>query len=176
VTKELYSLDSIYDYAPGWTDQHSFYLLLPADSGHKLVIIRAGLEDSVKLRGDVPTPFKRLYRALLAFSPPAPDWTPDSLQISIWPYEYAPDNPPATWPHRWPGLESSRWQRHDDPLVKEVRTLHLPFSEQPLLDSLLNAERPKQAIAISGKKWAAAYRWLFPHEEEWWWLTKRLES
>src|SRR5690349_19377932 len=77
-TDELDGLDSMYDYAPGWTDQHSFYLLLPADSGHRLVVIRAALEDSNKLRADAPRPFKRLFAALLAFAPAnATMWTPD---------------------------------------------------------------------------------------------------
>jgi len=177
VTAALYSLDSLYDYAPGWTDQHSFYLLLPADSGQKLVVIRAGLEDSMKLRSDVPAPFKQLYARLMAFSPPsATGWVPDSLQVSIWPYEYAPDNPPLAWPQRWPGLDSPRWKRRSDDLVKEVRTIRLPFSDRPLLDSLLVARREKQAIGITGRKWAVGYRWLFPQETEWWWLAKRLES
>lgn len=177
VSSALYSLDSAYDFAPSVTDQHSFYAVLPQDSGMKVITIRAGLADSENLKPAVPEPFKRLYANLLGFHPPgAIPWRPDSLQVSIWPYEYAPDNPPLRWPATWPGLENPRWHRRPDPYVEEVRTIRFPFSYSGAIDSILSAQRTKQAVGISGKKWAMGYRWIFPHEDEWWWLARRLES
>ena len=173
----LYSLDSAYDFAPNVSDQHSFYAVLPLDSGMKVISIRAGLRDAESLGPQVPAAFKHLYTKLLRYSPPgAAPWTPDSLQVSIWPYEYAPDNPPLRWPASWPGLQSPRWHRRSHPTVEEIRTIRFPFSFSIPLDSMLSARRTKQAIGISGKKWAMKYRWIFPYEKEWRWLAKDLES
>lgn len=173
----LYSLDSAYDYAPNTTDQHSFYAVVRFNSGMKVVSIRAGLSNYETLRPEVPTAFRNLYQKLLGFSPPgAKSWAPDSLLISIWPYEYAPDNPPLRWPTSWPGLENTRWHTHSDPFVEEVRTIRLPFSFSVALDSILHVERTKQAIGISGRKWSMGYRWIFPYEDQWRWLAERLES
>ena len=173
----VYALDSLYDFAPGTSDQHSFYLLVAQDSEMKLVVIRAGLADSDTLLSEVPAPFRRLYSGLMSFSPvEAVKWLPDSVQVSIWPYEYAPDNPPLSWPPGWPPLDDSRWHRQANPFVKEVRSIQLPFSFASTLDSLLDARRTKQAFGIGGMKWMLDYRWSFPHETAWLALTKRLES
>ena len=176
VTAALEQLDSLYDYAPGVTDQHSFYLLVARPSGTKLITVRAGLEDSVTLGHDVPAAFRTFHTRVMRYAPPdASVWTPDSVEVSIWPYEYAPDNPPLAWPAQWPGLTDTRWKRRPDEFVHEVRTLRLPFAEHARLDSLLAVQRTKQAVGISGKKWAMGYRWIFPHEQAWQQVAKRLE-
>jgi hypothetical protein len=173
----VHALDSLYDFAPGTTDQHSFYLLVAQDSGMKLVVIRAGLAESDTLLSEVPAPFRRLYSGLMSFSPSgAVQWLPDSIRVSIWPYDYAPDNPPLSWPPGWPPLDDARWHRQPNSLVKEVRSIQLPFSFASTLDSLLDARRTKQAFGIDGMKWMLDYRWIFPSESAWLELIKRLES
>jgi hypothetical protein len=169
-------LDSLYDYAPGVTDQHSFYLLIPGDTGTRVIRVRAGWQDTVHLRADVPAPFRRLYYAMRDFAPPqATDWSPDSIEVQIWPYEYAPDNPPLEWPSRLPTLTDSRWNRRADRFVEEVWMLRLPSADEPTIDSLLGARRPKQAVGLGDRKWAMGARWVFPNEGSWWWLSKHLE-
>lgn len=172
----LEQLDSRYDFAPDVTDQHSFYLLIAEPSSTRLVTIRAGLKDHNTLRPEVPEAFRRFYASVTQYSPPtATAWTPDSVEVSIWPYEYAPDDPPLAWPAQWPGLSDARWHRQADEFVGEMRTLRLAFTESFLLDSLLETRRTKQAIGISGKKWAMGYRWVFPHERSWQRIAQQLE-
>ena len=173
----LSDLDSLYDFAPGTSDQHSFFAVVQLASGSRLIQIRSGLSDSLRLRADVPRAFARVYSNVMSFTAPrAEAWTPDSIVISIWPYEYAPDDPPVAWPARWPGLADARWRRRADDVVGDIRSVRLPFRETALLDSLLKARREKQAVGISGKKWAVDYRWIFPHDSSWAWIRKRVDS
>lgn len=97
------------------------------------------------------------------------------MQCEVWPYEYAPDNPPLAWPADLPQFTSARWHRRKDPIVDEVRSLRLPFAEAPRLDSLMAAVRSRQALKIGGRKWAFSYRWIFPAEGTWWSVSRRLE-
>lgn len=181
VDSALYRLEPHYDFAPNVTDQHSFYLLLAQDTGFKLLTLRATQRatqrDTANLRSEVPAAFQRFYHLLQAlFKRSAPPWTPDSVLFEIWPYEYAPDNPPLAWPRSWPGLESPRWRRRTDQFVSEIRALRLPFSSVPSLDSLANTRRTRQALALGGRKWAFGYRWIFPGEDIWWRLVRHLEQ
>jgi hypothetical protein len=176
VDSSLYRLDSLYDYAPGVTDQHSFYLLLPTDSGFTVRSFRAAWKDTVRLRSEVPAPFRRFVTQLHSLDlSQAQPWTPDSVQFQIWPYEYAPDDPPLNWPNDLPDLGSPRWQRRADKLVDEIWTLRLPYHESSRLDSLGKARRSRQALRISDRKWAFGYRWLLPAQDEWWTVASRLE-
>ena len=175
--RALFGLDSLYDYAPRASDQHSFYLLLPEDSGMKLIDVRAGVDKFDNPTAEVPAPFRRLYSNLMSFSPShATSWTPESVEVLVWPYEYAPDNQPLAWPSQWPGFESPRWHRRANPVVGEDRTIRLPYSDVKTLDSLLSRQRRTQAIGIGGHKWTLNYRWIFPFEDDWAWLRDRLES
>jgi hypothetical protein len=172
----LFHLDTLYDYAPGVTDQHSFFLLIPRDTGFRLIRVRAGWGEHGKLRADVPASFARLYYGMRGFSPVgATLWSPDSIQVAIWPYEYAPDGPPLAWPANWPSLKDPRWERHDDQFVNEVWTIHLPFKDAGALDSIFALQKEKQAIGMGGRKWAMTYRWVFPDEEDWRWVSRHLE-
>lgn len=176
VDSTVRALNESYDFAPNVTDQHSFYLLVPNGDRLKLVTMRAALRDSAHLRPEAPFAFGRLYEHIQAFAPASGvEWHPDSVEVSVWPYEYAPDNPPLSWPRDWPSATDPRWHRYGD-LVGEVRTLRLPFADVPRLDSILTVRREKQAIELGGKKWAIGYRWIMPHENEWAWLRQKLES
>jgi len=173
----LSAVDTLYDFAPNVSDQQSLYFLAPTSAGHQVVQLRSAWRERDSLDARVPFPLANLFKRLRSFDTTfAGPWVPDSIQVSIWPYEYATDNPPGSWLADWPSLSSPRWARHEDALVKEVWTLNLPFVEHPRLDSLLSGLRQKQALGISGRKWAIDYRWILPHEREWRWLADRLES
>jgi len=177
VDEQVRGLDSLYDFAPLTSDQHSFYLVLQEESRLRSVQVRSSFRDSVRLRAEVPAAFARVYSKVLNFAAPgARPWAPDSIEVSIWPYEYAPDNPPVPWPPKWPELADPRWRRRSDEFVGEIRTIRLPFVEAASLDSLLHSRRERQAVGIGGKKWAVDYRWVFPHDSSWMFVRKRLES
>jgi hypothetical protein len=173
----LWALDSVYDFAPNVTDQHSFYLLLTEHGRSKVIQLRSTLVVGDTMRAAAPSAFQLFYRATRAFAPPNVErWSPDSVEVAIWPYEYAPDDPPVAWPSDWPGLDHARWSREPDEVVGELRYLRLPFADAPRLDSIIQGRRERQAIGISGKKWALGYRWLFPAERTWRRVGNRLES
>ncbi len=169
--------DSLFDYNPGWTDQHSFYVLLATDSGQRVIQLRAALTGGDSLRQDVPAALRTLLQGIRQLaSQDASLWAPDSIQVSIWPYEYAPDDPPLTWPAAFPSLDDRRWVREKNEFVEEVRTLTLPASAIPLMDSLARARRTRQALKIGPRRWAFDYRWVFPEERHWRHLASRLEG
>jgi hypothetical protein len=116
----------------------------------------------------VPAAFRDAVAAIMAFSDSgAVPWVPDSLQVSLWPYEYAPDNPPLAWPDDWPDLDSPGVQRHADRFVEEVWTMNLPFSSENDVIDLLDRRRERQAVLVNDRKWAIDYRWIFPDEDAW---------
>ena len=169
--------DSVFDLAPTTTDQHSLFFLVAGTSGGRVFQVRAALLAGDTLDARIPTTLRRLYALVSGFRlAGASPWTPDSIKVAIWPYEYAPDNPPVEWPSRLPPLSDPRWMRRPDPVVTEMGFLRLPFSDVPLLDSIITVRREKQAIGIGGHKWALSYRWVFPHEDEWAQIADRLDS
>lgn len=160
--------DSAFDLAPMMSDQLSLYLLTALDSGQRIVHFRAPYRSRDTLDQRIPEAWRTLLVHLGTFrASRSTPWVPDSVEVAIWPYDYAPDNPPLAWPREWPPLSSSRWTRRDDQFVREVRLLRLPFSAVPRLDSLLASRREKQAVGIGGRKWALRYRWIFPDEAAW---------
>jgi hypothetical protein len=178
VTKEaIRNADTLYDFAPGVTDQYSVYFLLQPDSQSRVVQLRAALDSDSTLQATVPQGLRDLFARIRSFRPPdGVKWLPDSIEVSAWPYEYAPDNPPLAWPDNWPLLSSPRWSRRKDDIVEEMWTLRLPYADADRLDRMLRARREKQAIGISGRKLAVGYRWVFPAEHTWRWLRRRMET
>ena len=110
----------------------------------------------------VPAVVISAYERLTKFDhPTAGDWIPASVEVMIWPYEYAPEAS-VIWPKQWPGLNSPKAAKRG-----EGYSIYLPATEYPRLIELLKSRKEKGAIEIGGKKWAADVRFPFPHEEEW---------
>jgi len=148
-----------------------------ADSGARVFQVRSAVREGDTLDARIPTALRHLYVEVSRFrANGAAAWIPDSIRVAIWPYEYAPDDPPVQWPSRLPPLSDSRWFRRKDPVVTEMRFLTLPYSDSPVIDSMIAARRERQAIGIGGHKWAMDYRWVFPYQHEWAHIGARLDS
>ncbi len=164
-----------YDAAPGVTDQGatSVYLRI----GNPSVVTRVfGFDFDPKHIGD-PSTYKRIEQAaaqvpadlravvneLRTLSlPAARKWEPQFIEIMLWRYENAPDRSVA-WPARWPGLRSERSIRrgHDS------YSIYLSGTQRGALERFLSRRKPRGAVELGGRKWAAEYRFVFPAEPTW---------
>ena len=80
----------------------------------------------------------------------------------IWSFDYAPDQTLA-WPDGWPGTDHPlAKQRHED-----AWSLFLPGERLNDLKALLEKRASNQAIRISGKKWSADWRPVYPGDDIW---------
>jgi hypothetical protein len=173
---ELRGLRKQYDYRPGWSDQESVLLFAWFGDTLTRVTVRAGRTGIDRFSDQVPAPFREAYRRMVEFRDAGADpWEPETLEVAIWPYEYAPDNPPLQWPKDWPDLESPGTRHEADALVEEVNLIYLAGGQRQRLDELLSRRRERQAVAINGRKWAVGYRMQFPGEARWRPLIKNLE-
>lgn len=165
---ELRRLRPRYDYRPGWTDQESVFLLTWRGDSLTRITVRAGLTGVDRFSPEVPGAFREAYRRMTELEArDAGPWTPDSLEVMAWPYEYAPDDPPLPWPSGWPDLESPGARHDSDPVVKEMHRFSLAGDRAEELDTLLARRRARQAIGMNGRKWAVGYRIRIPGEERW---------
>jgi len=92
------------------------------------------------------------------------DWMPEKVEVFIWDYHYAPDDPPLEWPSDWPNIESP------PPLAiprKSGWSLYIDKSQADAVRELEEKRREKQAVLISGKKWAISSRYPLPGEKFW---------
>jgi len=105
----------------------------------------------------LPREFDRICLALATLKPNNERvWSPRYVEVMIWPYEYAPDES-LEWPARWPNLTSPMaFQRGAS------YSLILPGSELSALEAFVARRGQRQAIQISGRKWAIAYRPVMP--------------
>lgn len=89
-------------------------------------------------------------------------WLPESIEVMLWPYEYAPDES-IIWPAEWPDFESETTRKRGE----DSYSIYLPAKTYPDLKKLLSTQKEKGAVLLNGKKMAASYRFPFPHEEKW---------
>lgn len=163
-----FALDTLYDLHPNITDLSSLLLYVWRGDTLTRVAVRAGELQGDTLATAVPAAFKAVYATMMGFSAPAArPWTPDSLEVVMWPYEYAPDDPPLQWPPRWPNLTDPATVHAADNVVAETWRLRLPIARRDSLEAFLRSVREKQAIGISGHKVVARYRLLYPGEARW---------
>lgn len=145
-----------------WTDQPTQEIYFRLHNR----LIRRSLYGSLRfpqgemgVRQSAPEPFLELFDALVDFeSANAESWTPDYLEVMIWPYEYAPDES-IGWPEDWPDTEAPTTMRRGDSY-----SIYLPYSEERRLREFLGSRKPKGAVLINSRKWAAAVRTPLPHE------------
>jgi len=165
-----------YDYRPNWSDQESVFLFWWYGDTLSRVTVRAGRTGVDQFSSDVPAAFREAYRRMVEFEAPnSVPWEPDSLEVAVWPYEYAPDNPPLEWPGDWPDLRSKTTRHEKDRFVDEIHLLYLDGDQRERLERFLAQRRERQAIRMNGRKWAVGYRMLFPGESRWKPLIQDLE-
>ena len=111
----------------------------------------------------LPTLLKDLYGYLIGLDfPEAQPWRPASIEVRIWPYDYAPDAS-IPWPEDWPGLDSPSTLKRGD-----AYAIFLPGTALPQLRALLQTRHARGAVEIDKKKWAVSFRCMFPGERIWW--------
>jgi hypothetical protein len=156
----LWDLQDFYE-ASDSTDQpmNSIYVWLLGR--HKRVSVYGSLGE-MEDRQRTPKAFLDLFDELKAYTnATAQTWVPEKIEVMIWPYEYSPEEP-LKWPAWWPDLNHSTTKRRGDSY-----SIYLAAEKTDEFSKLLAARREKQAVEISGKKWAVSYRVPFPSEELW---------
>lgn len=155
------------DLAPGVTDQPVSHFYLDVD-GHKAATSIYGLgtrAGAVRRRtagqqrvADVlPANLEGLHRYLSQFhQAQAKKWVPDQLEVMLWDYSYAPEAS-IPWPRNWPGLDDPTTLRRGD-----AYSVFLPGTQEEALIAFLASRKEKGAVELGGRKWAAAYRPVFP--------------
>jgi hypothetical protein len=144
------------------TDQPEADILVYGGSKPFYISVYGSLA-SPDVRSKLPREIVTAYDRLHSFThPKAKDWLPDTIEMMIWPYEYAPD-PSIVWPKDWPGLDDPTTRKRGDGSF----SIFVPSSQLQRLRSFFRTRRPKGAVEIGGKKWAADIRFPFPHERLW---------
>ena len=144
------------------TDQPQTYLLVYAGREPAFISVYGSL-DVKSVRAQLPPEIATLRNKLRAFEDDrASKWLPDHVEVMIWPYEYAPE-PSIVWPERWPGLNAPTTRERGEGSF----SIFVPSAEFEQLRAFLASQRPKGAVEIGGKKWAASFRLPFPHERLW---------
>ncbi len=89
-------------------------------------------------------------------------WLPQSIEVMLWPYEYAPEESVA-WPGGWPDLMAATTRKRGE----DSFSVYLPADSLAALRKLLATQKERGAVLINGRKMAAGYRLPFPGEEKW---------
>ena len=111
---------------------------------------------------DVPKELLDLHKFLCSVDySDSKEWLPKYVEVMSWPYEYAPDAS-IIWPKGWPGIGSERSMKRGDSY-----SIFLDGGLLPELRKFLKTCKEKGAVEIGGKKWAAAFRPVFPSEPVW---------
>jgi len=111
---------------------------------------------------DIPNLLADIFQFMTTYdNAKATEWVPDNIEVMVWPYEYAPDKD-LIWPKGWPGLDDSRTVKKDD-----LYSIYLDKAQLDELKLFLGKRRERQAVRISGKKWAVDARLPFPQEKIW---------
>lgn len=153
-----------------WTDQPTTDILLRIGTGFTRISVYGSLDRVVSAAGKEPMadpsrlPQRLLdtYGLLSAFErTDAVPWSPEAIEVLIWPYEYAPDES-IVWPSRWPGLTHAETRPRGSSY-----SLFVPTSERAALREFLEGRRERGAVLIDGRKWAVSTRLPFPREDRW---------
>lgn len=165
---EFMRLDSAYDFNPRWSDQPTVIIHLWDGERHRQVAVRGGLGITNRPRGRVPAAFRQAFERMTRYrARGARPWSPDTVDVSVWGYEHAPDDPPLPWPPGWPDLNSPGARREPNVHVDTVYHIPLPAAHEPELARLLRGLGEKQAVGINGRKWTVSYRLRLPGEAAW---------
>jgi hypothetical protein len=144
------------------SDQTQSYIFVYSGTDPFYISTYGSLSSS-ETRSTLPDEIVHAYDRLDSFSHPnARDWLPASIEVMIWPYEYAPGQS-IVWPSDWPGLDSPTTVQRGE----HAFSLYVPSVQLGRLTAFLGTRRPKGAVEIGGKKWAASTRFPFPHEQLW---------
>lgn len=143
------------------TDQPTTDLMLRTGSTYAHMSVYGALK-SPEARSAIPSEILDAYDRLTDFERgDAVPWLPEAIEVMIWPYEYAPEEP-IIWPADWPGIADADTRQRGDSY-----SLYVPASDYPRLRDFLRTRRERGAVLIDGRKWIAQVRLPFPMEDRW---------
>ena len=168
------SLEKRYEPARGITDQpESLMVLRKEDGSYKAVYVYGSIrrkDDGTYPKG-VPDLLGDVYQFVTTYdNAKASEWLPDRIEVMIWPYGYAPDKD-LVWPKGWPDLSDPGTVKNGD-----LYSIYLRKALFEELKAFLAQRRERQAVRLSGKKWAVDVRLPFPDEQIWQNLLSRMAS
>jgi hypothetical protein len=89
-------------------------------------------------------------------------WLPESIEVMLWPYEYAPEES-IIWPEEWPDLNSKETRKR----AEDLYSVFLPGKTYSELLRFISTRKEKGAVLINGKKMAISFRFPYPMEASW---------
>jgi len=141
------------------TDQPTNELILNFDSV-KVVNVYGYLQNEKgEERLKTPKSFLTIYDNILKYkNDSAKAWLPDSVEVMLTSYSYAPEKS-LKWPSNWPDLTSKSTIKRGDDLY----SIYLDKRYLNDLVKLISSMKEKQAIQITGQKFSISYRFPFPN-------------
>lgn len=148
------------------TDQPTTVIKLWDRDLVKSVSVYGGLKrtDNDRKEG-APAAFVETYEKLKGFQPSkATRWTPEKVELMIWPFENAGDALP--WPKNWPDTQHPETKRRGQSPDQISYSIYVTPAQYESLKKSAK-EKSADALLINGRKWAFSFRFPFPAEESW---------
>ena len=148
------------------TDQPTTVIKLWDGDSLKTVSVYGGLRRTDNDRQEAaPDAFLEVYEKLKGLRPAgAARWTPEKVELMIWPFENAGD--PLPWPKGWPDTAHPETRRRGESPGQISYSIYLtPARYEALRKSV--SEKSADALLINGRKWAFSFRFPFPAEDSW---------
>lgn len=129
------------------------------DGKSRTIHVNGSLKDK-ESRKNAPEALLNVYDNLTSFDhEDAEIWTPEYIEVMIWPYERAPDES-IMWPEKWPDINSTSTRKRR----RDAYSIYLPFEEREALNDFLRTKKEKGAVLMNNRKWTISLRTPFPHE------------
>jgi len=94
------------------------------------------------------------------------EWTPDYIEVMLWPWGKNAPKEGVAWPNRWPDLRSERALRGCDLLAQaEFYSVFLDARVFPQVDAVLKLD--VDAVDLDGRRWMFDFRYAYPSEPTW---------
>ncbi len=148
------------------TDQPTTVITLWDGGRAKTVSVYGGLKRTDNDRKEAaPAAFVETYEKLKGFkASKAARWTPEKVELMIWPFENAGD--PLPWPKNWPDTSHPETKRRGQSPDQISYSIYLTPAQYEALKKSAKA-KSADALLINGRKWAFSFRYPFPGEDSW---------
>lgn len=148
------------------TDQPTYVVKLWDGGSLKSVSVYGGLRRTDNDRKEpAPAAFIEIYEKLKGFQPAgASRWTPEKVELMIWPYESASD--PLPWPKNWPDTTHPTTKKRGTSGDQINYSIYLTPAQYESLKKSVNS-KSADALLINQRKWAFSFRFTFPGEDSW---------
>src|SRR5262249_47888752 len=145
----LESLNDSYSWSSATDQPDNVFVFRIADKRKRISVYGNLRRSQPPAQPPAPAKLYSTLQALVKYDAPASlEWTPDFIEVMVWPFDYAKGKP-AIWPSKWPGLSDPTTVRR-----KSIISLFLPESQSKELSAFLKGLKPTQAVLIDNRKWA----------------------